>query len=971
MGFSRLAFLLAFLGAVACGGGSEEDTGADAGPVDLGSDASLDLGIDGGLDAQPLDLGPDASPDAEPTDLGPDGGPDAEPGDLGPDGGPDADPEDLGADGGEDTGPKDTGPADTGPEDTGVADDGGLLDTGTPPDSGADSGVDLGIDAGADAGPNDAGTPTLNLDWSWSRHSTGPQRMFGHRVEGYDGHLFILGGRAPQCLGSNLSYDAYDDRYSNAPGHSLIQRGVLAWDGTRLLGGGGLDCGLLADPVFELFLWDPATDAFTDVSGPYSVQAVAIHSGGYLAQVDHPTAPQFQDWMRLDRTTLTWSPATRVGFPLFASPDLLLGLGDRVLYYASPTLALVYDPVADQWTPITPPPVNFASFPAAVAIGAEAFFWDGTLGARYDVISDSWTPISLVGAPTGTSPAVVWTGSEVVVLDDTGGGHYDPDTDTWRAIQANNRFWPALTQYSQRAVAWTGEEIIIYGGQLGSGRYGPRPLPNPTCAVPNAEVRLDITEPRATRVRNLGEQQPVAVTIDSNFSVQAIEWTLDGAPVLSGPSGTVDLTGLSYGPHQLQVRVEDVLGNQTCDDRILYVDRAPVLSVVSPVPYQLSSTSLSLRVSCTEDGGPCPITVRIGPLTLQGTDLLNTTLDVSAFDHSLQIVTIDGTDARGLTTRQQIPVHIESNPATTNTYFLGGPICHVRGRRALFVRDEQFLARDLSTGVESPITIVSANPPECSTARLLDGDGAVLDYNPGSALFYWDAGATQLQWVGSGLQVQSPWALSRSGQLQLRELGPNTVVDLGNTSIAAQTFLSSAGAVWFGTSAGELHRYVPGGADTVITSWTVPANPYLRGTPTQAIWREGSGNSWSIRRHDGAQVTTIAGPSSAWGSSGPGPQDLAAAGDYLAYTRPDALGTLQVWLQGAAGAPQIATGFGDATRIAGLDEEGDLTYRRAGRTWHRQRSTGLHTDVASDQAVVHAEGTVLWLVDGDRILRVP
>ena len=63
-----------------------------------------------------------------------------------------------------------------------------------------------------------------------------------------------------------------------------------------------------------------------------------------------------------------------------------------------------------------------AAFPAAVAIGTEAFFWDGTLGARYDVLSDAWTPISLAGAPSGPSPSAVWTGSEVVVLDDLGGG---------------------------------------------------------------------------------------------------------------------------------------------------------------------------------------------------------------------------------------------------------------------------------------------------------------------------------------------------------------------------------------------------------------------------------------------------------------------------------------------------------------------------------------------------------------------
>ena len=808
--------------------------------------------------------------------------------------------------------------------------------------------------------------PVGLADWSWSRHSTGPLRMIGHSVGAFDHKLFVLGGRAPQCVWTNIIYDPYNDEYTDAVGISTVTGGSLGWNGEHLLGGGGFTCDLDHDVVVHLFAWNPVTNAFSDVSAPFGSFRVVAFPGGFLVR------NQFE-WMVLDGATLTWSPMDTVGFPGF-DQAAMVGLGNSVFYLDPDGQAALYDPSGDSWTLVSSPPISLGASPRVVGLEpefpGEVFVWNGTLGAIYDSAANAWTMVETSDSPSGLHPEVFWTGSEVVVLDDSAGGHYDPLTDTWRSIETKGRFWPGVNEYSQRDAVWTGEEIVVYGGELGSGRYGPRPLPNPSCFAGSPDLMVGIAEPVATRVRNLGGQQSVEATIQNTFSIQRVEWRVDGVSRLGGLTGTIDLTDLGFGAHQLLVEVEDQMGNVACDDRILYIDRAPILSVQEPVPYQIVTGDLQVSVDCFEDGGSCPISVQIGPTRLNGVDSVDALVDVSALDHSFQTITIEALDAHGLASVRTVPVHIESSPSTSDVYYLDGTICDILDGRVLLVRGSDFIERVLATGEERPVAIGTTSAPECSTSRLTS-TGAVLDFTPGSALYYWEAGSVSLQWIGSALKVVSPWVLSRSGQLQLRDLETNTVTDLGSTSVASQLFLASDGTVFYGTTGGGLYRYLSTGVSDLLTTLVDPPSVlYVRGNRSQAIWREMAGSQWLIRRFADDQITTIAGPSTSWGGSGPGTGDLAASGDYVAYTRPDAIGVLQVYLQ-SSGTPELVTGFGDETRIAAVDEEGDVAYRRANRTWVRKHASGEHFDVASSAASVHGHGPQIWFVDGNRIIREP
>ncbi len=107
-----------------------------------------------------------------------------------------------------------------------------------------------------------------------------------------------------------------------------------------------------------------------------------------------------------------------------------------------------YDPAADTWRVLPPPPLEPRRTPAWAWTGEELVIWGGVGrlgvlndGAAYDPAVDTWralapSPLSPRGGARG-----VWTGTELLVL---GGGDlaagladgaaYDPATDRWRPL---------------------------------------------------------------------------------------------------------------------------------------------------------------------------------------------------------------------------------------------------------------------------------------------------------------------------------------------------------------------------------------------------------------------------------------------------------------------------------------------------------------------------------------------------------
>lgn len=155
----------------------------------------------------------------------------------------------------------------------------------------------------------------------------------------------------------------------------------------------------------------------------------------------------------------------------------------------------LYDVSSDVWYPMStlgaPLPM---SGHLAIWTGDSMIVW-GKSGGRYTFRvdagspgSEQWLPITTAGAPSGSFPWLsrlssahghdtgVWTGTELIVFAgstfDNGffqhqffAGCYSPLADIWRGVSADPTSYPQyILERRPGTSVWTGEEMIVYGG---------------------------------------------------------------------------------------------------------------------------------------------------------------------------------------------------------------------------------------------------------------------------------------------------------------------------------------------------------------------------------------------------------------------------------------------------------------------------------------------------------------------------
>lgn len=329
----------------------------------------------------------------------------------------------------------------------------------------------------------------------WRPTSTmgAPSPRYGHGAVWTGREAIVWGGRAEQAsggasLGDGARYDPAADEWTGAlatAGAPAPRNGhVMVWTGREVIvwGGQGDGPGHLGDGA----RYDPARDRWRPMSA---------------AGAPSPRETAAAAWTGTE--LVVWG-GSAAGAPL---PD-----GAR------------YDPASDTWRPM-----SVAGAPAARTRAAAAFTgselvvfggWSGAgllaTGGRYDPVADVWTgPLPTDGAPAARELATaIWTGAELVVW---GGGalaspYSLPDGGRWRPAEG----WVGVTSRqlsgvgSQRlghAAAWTGAEMIVWGG-AGAAGTGGRYTP-PLALRPGLHAgHVTVADPDA-----IGSAVPVAVTL--------------------------------------------------------------------------------------------------------------------------------------------------------------------------------------------------------------------------------------------------------------------------------------------------------------------------------------------------------------------------------------------------------------------------------------------------------------------------
>ncbi|MFH1421559.1 MAG: hypothetical protein ABIH42_02440, partial [Planctomycetota bacterium] len=158
----------------------------------------------------------------------------------------------------------------------------------------------------------------------------------------------------------------------------------------------------------------------------------------------------------------------------------------------------VYYPSTDTWDTITESPVEGRDSCAYVWTGSDLIIWGGEKrdiqndsisyyadGAGYNMEENSWSVLSYSLLSQRAGHTAVWTGSEMVIwggeISENGyysfyydGAKYNPATDSWSLISP-----PPIAGRSNHTAIWTGNEMIIWGGEGGGSCYNDGASYNP------------------------------------------------------------------------------------------------------------------------------------------------------------------------------------------------------------------------------------------------------------------------------------------------------------------------------------------------------------------------------------------------------------------------------------------------------------------------------------------------------------
>lgn len=147
---------------------------------------------------------------------------------------------------------------------------------------------------------------------------------------------------------------------------------------------------------------------------------------------------------------------------------------DAVAPGASP-----FTELAGSWTRMSDAPIAGRSGYVALSVDRGTFIWAGDstdpmAGAIYQAADDTWTRVAPVADQSiRYSPAAVWTGEEVLIWggnDDPEGLRYDPELDRWATLPV------APIDPGYALGAWTGSEFVVVNGATQVAAWSPKSM---------------------------------------------------------------------------------------------------------------------------------------------------------------------------------------------------------------------------------------------------------------------------------------------------------------------------------------------------------------------------------------------------------------------------------------------------------------------------------------------------------------
>ena len=269
-------------------------------------------------------------------------------------------------------------------------------------------------------------------DRSWRRLARPPKMdEYCHRSLAWTGREVVLWGCGQAAL------DPGTGRWHKLP-KPPTGEGIAVWSGRELIGWGGGCCG---DAWDDGSAYDPAANTWRTIArtplapsqgalGAWTGHELLLLINGFNPASAKPYPARFARAAAYDPAADTWrriAPPPVTGFQSGSAAAwdgrelLLVGAGPD----ARSTFA--YDPAANRWSRRAPSPLGLRNATAFRA-GDRLVIWGGGETPRalaYDPASDRWT--RLPAAPVhGAEPTAAWAGDHLIVWSDAGGAALSP-----------------------------------------------------------------------------------------------------------------------------------------------------------------------------------------------------------------------------------------------------------------------------------------------------------------------------------------------------------------------------------------------------------------------------------------------------------------------------------------------------------------------------------------------------------------
>ena len=347
---------------------------------------------------------------------------------------------------------------------------------------------------------------------SWTPTSTlnAPSPRASHTAVWTGTEMIVWGGNGDHFFTNGLStggrYNPTTNTWTNINGNAPTSRQfhTAVWTGNEMIVWGGEDDNHVnpSGVTNTGGCYYPSTDNWTTTSlinaplarGGHSAvwtgTRMLVWGGGYL-----------NTGGKYNPVTNSWSATSTINAPSELDSQTAVWTGIEMIIWGAHSdlignlsnVGRRYNPTSNTWAGISTvhAPTARANH-TAIWTGNCMIIWGGTdghqseyfnSGGKYNPIANVWTAMTTDNAPDPrVNNSVVWTGNEMIVwggnnstIDFNNGGKYNPTTNTWTATSTTN----APTARTLSSAVWTGNEMIVWSGEFGAFGYGTGARYNP------------------------------------------------------------------------------------------------------------------------------------------------------------------------------------------------------------------------------------------------------------------------------------------------------------------------------------------------------------------------------------------------------------------------------------------------------------------------------------------------------------